>query len=81
MDKVFAQMQAAFGKKIEFRRINCEDKAGESAIESLSLANPPASVLTDSRGHIVEKFEGTRDAATIEIKLSEMITNSREKTR
>jgi hypothetical protein len=81
MDKVFARMRTEFGKKIEFRKLNWEDKAGESAIDSLSLVNTPASVLADSRGHIVEKFEGTRDVTTIKIKLSEMIANSREKTK
>ncbi|MEN6357657.1 MAG: hypothetical protein ABFD83_11310 [Armatimonadota bacterium] len=81
MDKVFTQMQAEFGSKIEFRKLNWEDKAGQSAIDSLSLANPPASVLADSKGHIVEKFEGARDVATMMIKLRKIALASREKTK
>lgn len=81
MDEVFANMQAVFGSKIEFRRLDWEDKAAKGAIEKFSLVNPPASVLAGSKGHVVEKFEGMRDAGTVKIKLSKMIAKSREKAK
>ncbi|MCE5324325.1 hypothetical protein LLG46_13575 [bacterium] len=81
MDKTFARMNAEFGDKIEFRRLNWEERAGKGAIESLSLAKPPASVLADCRGHVVEKFEGVCDATAIKDKLSNMIESNEEKTK
>lgn len=79
MDATFDKVRANFGSKIDFKKLNWEDKKAESVIDRFSLKEAPSSVITDSKGRVVEKFEGTQDASTITQKLSKVIEGKKEK--
>lgn len=62
MDRVFYKLRSEYGGKVNFLVFNWESKDAQSIIEDESLVNPPASVVADSSGNVVEKFEGTKTA-------------------
>lgn len=75
MDKVFADLKLKFTGKVFFMRYNWEDdKAGE-VISQFSLDEPPASILTDKNGKVVEKFDGVAGSGEMIHKLNALLTH------
>lgn len=75
MDAVFGSLKAQFNGKIRFITLNWNDKAAKSAIDEFSLDEPPASVLADADGRVVEKFEGAMSAGEMTARLNALLKN------
>ena len=79
MDKTFEHLQAEFSNKIHLYKMNWEDEKAKSVIDRFSLKKAPSSVITDSKGRVVEKFEGAKDAAAMSINLKKILSGEKEK--
>lgn len=68
--RVFADMRQTFGNRIRFIKLDWSSKAGEDAAKEFSVEKPPAVVLADSKGRVIEKIEGTPSSAEMRAKLT-----------
>lgn len=79
MDGVYRAMTSKFSGKISFRTINWEDPKSKAIIADHSLDAPPASVLADSQGHIVQKFEGPKSSTYMEKTLRSLLAKGKKR--
>lgn len=79
MDSVYRAMASKFSGKIHFRTINLEDPKSQPIIAEHSLDAPPASVLADAQGHIVQKFEGPKSSTYMEKTLRSLLAKGKKR--
>ena len=79
MDHIFNEIRTEFSGRINFRILNWEDKSSISIIQEHSLDAPPASVLADSKGHVVQKFEGVKSSRDMKKLLEALLLEGRKR--
>ena len=72
-DGVFSEMEREFAGRVRFIRLEWDSTAGRDAAKEFSIEKPPASVLADSRGNVVQKIEGMMSAAAMQLMLETLV--------
>lgn len=78
-DGAFSELERVFAGRVRFIRLDWSSKAGRDAAKEFSIEKPPASVLADSGGNVVEKIEGTVSVAAMHSMLETLVDKSRGK--
>ena len=73
MDAAFAELESRFGAKVNFVRLDWGSDEADDAVKEFSLTEPPASVIADAKGRVVQKFEGVRSARSMAAKLESLL--------
>lgn len=79
MDKVYSQVQSQLRGRVNFRILDWEDEETQDIIDEYSLGEPPASILKDANGKVVEKFEGMKSTNDMYTRLNSLTNASKHK--
>jgi len=72
MDAMFEELRVRMKGEVTFRKVEWTSKPGKAAVEEFTLSRAPASVIADSSGEVVGKFEGARDKEEITLMLKSL---------
>ena len=68
-----AGLAKEFEGRVRSIRLDPDSQGAEDAMTEFSILKPPASVLADSKGRVVEKIEGRVGAAEMRKKLERLV--------
>lgn len=75
-DGAFSELERVFAGRVRFIRLEWDSTAGRDAAKEFAIEKPPASVLADSKGNVVQKIEGTMSDAAMRATLETLVDKS-----